>query len=113
MSMYRANSHHPYQQHMVFLFIVCGIIFQLFRYPSLNEALAMAAAATPGGVTIALVVSMIGHFWSPSHEEVVFQDLIKKVEKMVHEGEMNSQQARFLNEVQARRSAISIWYIEY
>ncbi|KAM3158219.1 hypothetical protein ABEW05_001247 [Botrytis cinerea] len=113
MSMYRANSHHPYQQHMVFLFIVCGIIFQLFRYPSLNEALAMAAAATPGGVTIALVVSMIGHFWSPSHEEVVFQDLIKKVEKMVHEGEMNSQQAIFLNEVQARRSAISIWYIEY
>ncbi|THV44266.1 hypothetical protein BGAL_0686g00050 [Botrytis galanthina] len=93
MSMYRANSHHFYQQHTIFLSIICVVIFQLFRYPSLNEALGMAAAVIPAGVTIAMVVSMMGHFWSPSHEEVVFQDLIKNVEKMVREGELEVQQA--------------------
>ncbi|TGO27992.1 hypothetical protein BPAE_0034g00720 [Botrytis paeoniae] len=94
---------------MVLLCIIYGIVFQLFRYPSLNEALSMAAAVIPAGITIALAVSMIGHFWSPSHDEVVFQDLIKKVEKvekMVHDGEMDLLQARFLNEVYAKFIAI-------
>ncbi|KAF7882590.1 uncharacterized protein EAF02_005953 [Botrytis sinoallii] len=88
MSMYRANSHHFYQQHTIFLFTIGVVIFQLFQYPSLNEALGMAAAVIPAGVTIAMVVSMIGHFWSPSHEETAFQDLIKNIEKMVREGEI-------------------------
>lgn len=30
------------------------MIFQLFRYPSLNEALGMAAAVIPAGITIAM-----------------------------------------------------------
>ncbi|KAF7932620.1 uncharacterized protein EAE98_003919 [Botrytis deweyae] len=89
MSMYRANSHHFYQQHTICLSIICVVIFQLFRYPSLNEALGMAAAVIPAGVTIALVVSVVLHFWSPSYEEVLFQDLIQKVEKMVYKGEMD------------------------
>ncbi|KAF7946389.1 hypothetical protein EAE96_009387 [Botrytis aclada] len=62
MSMYRANSHHLYQQHTIFLFIIYDIAFHLFRYPSLNEALGMATAVIPASLTIALVVSMIGHF---------------------------------------------------
>ncbi|KAF5869697.1 uncharacterized protein Bfra_010895 [Botrytis fragariae] len=95
MSMYRANSHHSYQQYTIFLFIICVVVFQLFRYPSLSEALGMAAAVIPAGVTIALVVSVVLHFWSPSYEEVVFQDLIKKVEKIVREGEMNLHEQDF------------------
>ncbi|KAF7905296.1 uncharacterized protein EAF01_005817 [Botrytis porri] len=51
---YGANSHYLYKK---------GIGFHPLRYQSLNEGLGMAVAVIPAGVTIALVVSMIGQFW--------------------------------------------------
>ncbi|KAI9642787.1 hypothetical protein NHQ30_008519 [Ciborinia camelliae] len=79
MSMYRANAHHAHQQQILRLGIIGVIDLGLHLYR--NKCLGVVVAFMPAGITMALVISMIFHFWLPNYEEVVFRGFIKQVEK--------------------------------